>query len=139
MSSGFVSAGTNEEPVERDDAWVRAQKELEEERRKKAEAGQQKDGKSLFEVLQQNKSELESLCISLPGSPRPIVSGGAGRDTLAYGYDSWYTVRSTMSSARCWSRRNEPEPYTKDARLTCQDDLRDGQWRNKNNSRRKCD
>ncbi|KAJ5370345.1 uncharacterized protein N7496_006437 [Penicillium cataractarum] len=55
MSSGFVSAGTNEEPVERDDAWVRAQKELEEERRRKAEAGQQKDGKSLFEVLQQNK------------------------------------------------------------------------------------
>ncbi|KAF3385319.1 hypothetical protein F1880_002199 [Penicillium rolfsii] len=55
MSSGFVSAGTNEEPVERDDAWVRVQKELEEERRKKAEAGQQKDGKSLFEVLQQNK------------------------------------------------------------------------------------
>lgn len=49
--------------MERDDAWVRAQKELEEERRKKAEAGQQKDGKSLFEVLQQNKSELEpSLC-----------------------------------------------------------------------------
>ncbi|CEJ59033.1 Putative Podospora anserina S mat genomic DNA chromosome 6, supercontig 4 [Penicillium brasilianum] len=55
MSSGFVSAGTNEEPVERDDAWIRAQKELEEERRLKAEAGQQKDGKSLFEVLQQNK------------------------------------------------------------------------------------
>lgn len=47
--------------MERDDAWVRAQKELEEERRKKAEAGQQKDGKSLFEVLQQNKSELEPL------------------------------------------------------------------------------
>ncbi|KAJ5489355.1 hypothetical protein N7539_004245 [Penicillium diatomitis] len=55
MSSGFVSAGTNEEPVERDDAWVRVQKELEEERRRKAEIGQQKDGKSLYEVLQQNK------------------------------------------------------------------------------------
>lgn len=58
MSSGFVSAGTNEEPAERDDAWLRVQKELEEERRRKAEIGQQKDGKSLYEVLQQNKSEL---------------------------------------------------------------------------------
>ncbi|KAI2790197.1 hypothetical protein POX_d05703 [Penicillium oxalicum] len=55
MSSGFVSAGTNEEPAERDDAWLRVQKELEEERRRKAEIGQQKDGKSLYEVLQQNK------------------------------------------------------------------------------------
>lgn len=64
--------------MERDDAWVRAQKELEEERRKKAEAGQQTDGKSLFEVLQQNKSELEPLlCFSFPGSPRGIVGGGA--------------------------------------------------------------
>lgn len=61
MSSGFVSAGTNEDPVERDDAWLRAQKELEEERRRKAEAGLQKDGKSLFEVLQQNKSELDTM------------------------------------------------------------------------------
>ncbi|KAJ5698481.1 hypothetical protein N7462_000486 [Penicillium macrosclerotiorum] len=55
MSSGFVSAGTNEEPVERDDAWLKAQQELEEERRRKAEIGQQDGGKSLFEVLQQNK------------------------------------------------------------------------------------
>lgn len=57
MSSGFVSAGTNEQPIERDDEWLKAQQELEEERRRKAEAGQQNDGKSLFEVLQQNKSE----------------------------------------------------------------------------------
>lgn len=57
MSSGFVSAGTNEEPVERDDAWLRAQQELEEERRRKAEISQQNGGKSLFEVLEQNKSE----------------------------------------------------------------------------------
>ncbi|KAJ6151632.1 hypothetical protein N7470_007229 [Penicillium chermesinum] len=55
MSSGFVSAGTNEKPVERDAEWVRVQQELEEERRRKADAGKQGDGKSLYEVLQQNK------------------------------------------------------------------------------------
>lgn len=57
MSSGFVSSGTNEQPVERDDDWLRAEQELEEERRRKAEIGKQNDGKSLFEVLEQNKSE----------------------------------------------------------------------------------
>lgn len=64
MSSGFVSAGTNEQPVERDDEWLKAQQELEEERRRKAEIGQQNGGKSLYEVLEQNKSEL----VSAPGS-----------------------------------------------------------------------
>lgn len=63
MSSGFVSAGTNEEPVERDDEWLKAQQELEEERRRKAEIGQQVDGKCLYEVLQQNKSELQSASV----------------------------------------------------------------------------
>ncbi|PWY83208.1 NEFA-interacting nuclear protein NIP30 [Aspergillus sclerotioniger CBS 115572] len=55
MSSGFVSAGTDQEPVQRDDEWHRVQQELEEERRRKAELGRQEDGKSLYEVLQQNK------------------------------------------------------------------------------------
>ncbi|EAW07842.1 PSME3-interacting protein [Aspergillus clavatus NRRL 1] len=55
MSSGFVSAGTDQEPVERDDEWLRVQQELEEERRRKAELGKQDGGKSLFDVLQQNK------------------------------------------------------------------------------------
>ncbi|PWY81899.1 NEFA-interacting nuclear protein Nip30 [Aspergillus heteromorphus CBS 117.55] len=55
MSSGFVSAGTDQQPVERDDEWVRVQHELEEERRRKAELGKQEDGKSLYDVLQQNK------------------------------------------------------------------------------------
>lgn len=58
MSSGFVAAGTDQEPVERDDEWRRAQQELEEERRRKAELGRQECGKSLYEVLQQNKSKL---------------------------------------------------------------------------------
>ncbi|KAJ5995450.1 hypothetical protein N7481_002427 [Penicillium waksmanii] len=55
MSSGFVASGTNEQPVERDDDWLRAEQELEEERRRKVEMGKQNDGKSLFEVLEQNK------------------------------------------------------------------------------------
>ncbi|KAJ6157120.1 hypothetical protein N7497_006005 [Penicillium chrysogenum] len=55
MSSGFVSAGTNEKPIERDDEWLRARQELEEERRRKAEIGKQDEGKSLFEVLERNK------------------------------------------------------------------------------------
>ena len=57
MSSGFVSGGTNDQPLERDDEWRRAQQELEQERRRKAELGKQDGGKSLFDVLQQNKSE----------------------------------------------------------------------------------
>ncbi|KAJ5383119.1 hypothetical protein N7517_001030 [Penicillium concentricum] len=55
MSSGFVSSGTNEQPIERDDEWLRAEQELEEERRRKAELGKQDGGKSLFEVLERNK------------------------------------------------------------------------------------
>ncbi|EED24051.1 conserved hypothetical protein [Talaromyces stipitatus ATCC 10500] len=55
MSSGFVSGGTIDEPNERDDEWRRTQQELEEERRRKAELGKQNDGKSLYEILQQNK------------------------------------------------------------------------------------
>ncbi|KAB8077421.1 N-terminal domain of NEFA-interacting nuclear protein NIP30-domain-containing protein [Aspergillus leporis] len=55
MSSGFISAGTDQEPAERDDEWRRVQQELEEERRRKAELGRQDGGKSLYEVLEQNK------------------------------------------------------------------------------------
>lgn len=57
MSSGFVSAGTTEEPKERDAEWLKAQEELEQLRRKKAEEGKQDGGKSLYEILQANKSE----------------------------------------------------------------------------------
>ncbi|KAN0067737.1 N-terminal domain of NEFA-interacting nuclear protein NIP30 domain containing protein [Elaphomyces granulatus] len=55
MSSGFVSGGTIGDPVDHDDEWRRAQQELEEERRQKAELGKQEGGKSLYEILQQNK------------------------------------------------------------------------------------
>lgn len=74
MSSGFVSAGTTDQPIERDDEWLRVQHELEEERRKKAEIGKQNDGKSLFEVLQQNKSEL----FSAAGQCYTVWSGSEG-------------------------------------------------------------
>ena len=87
MSSGFVSAGTNEAPVERDDEWLKAQQELEEERRRKAEIGKQNDGKSLYEVLQQNKSELLSctrtcpclfaVCCVWSGHATPVNIGNA--------------------------------------------------------------
>lgn len=55
MSGKFVSAGTIDQPTERDDEWRRAQQEIEEERRRKAELGKQDGGKSLYDVLQQNK------------------------------------------------------------------------------------
>lgn len=62
MSSGFVSGGTTEKPMERDDAWLQAQKDIEETRRRKEEESQQEGGKTLYEVLQQNKGEYISPC-----------------------------------------------------------------------------
>ncbi|PGG97909.1 hypothetical protein GX51_07083 [Blastomyces parvus] len=56
MSSGFVSGGTIEQPAERDDEWLKAQQELEAERRRKAEESSRDQGKSLYEILQQNKA-----------------------------------------------------------------------------------
>ncbi|PVI05948.1 hypothetical protein DM02DRAFT_55410 [Periconia macrospinosa] len=55
MSSGFVSGGTLDAPIERDAEWLEAQAAIEAERRRKAELATQNDGKSLFEVLQANK------------------------------------------------------------------------------------
>lgn len=55
MASGFVPGGTINRPIERDDEWLRAELELEEERKRKAELGKQQDGKSLYDVLQENK------------------------------------------------------------------------------------
>lgn len=55
--SRFVSGGTNEEPVERDEAWLKAQQEIEARAREKADLGKQDDGKSLYEKLQANKGD----------------------------------------------------------------------------------
>lgn len=57
MSSGFVSGGTTDTPAERDDEWLRAQQEIEANRRRKEEEGKQDGGRSLYEILQNNKGE----------------------------------------------------------------------------------
>lgn len=57
MSSGFVSGGTNDAPIQRDDAWLKAQLELEAERKAKADAAKAaNEGRSLFETLEANKA-----------------------------------------------------------------------------------
>ena len=56
MSSGFVPAGSEETFFRKDDDWLRAQQAIEASRRAKQEEGKQEGGKSLYEVLQQNKS-----------------------------------------------------------------------------------
>lgn len=55
--SRFVSGGTVDEPTERDEAWLQAQKEIEAKHLAKIEAGKQDGGKSLFETLQANKGD----------------------------------------------------------------------------------
>lgn len=55
MSSGFVSGGTVDAPIERSDEWLAAQKELEASRQRKAELARHTDGKSLYETLEANK------------------------------------------------------------------------------------
>jgi hypothetical protein len=68
MSSGFVSGGTIDNEVERDDAWREAQKEIEEKRRLKYEDEEKRgaSGQSLFEVLQANKG----MCFLAPLLPK---------------------------------------------------------------------
>ncbi|KAL8950799.1 MAG: hypothetical protein Q9222_003176 [Ikaeria aurantiellina] len=56
MPSGFVSGGTTDKPIERDDEWLKAQQEIEANRRRKEEEGRQENGKTLYEVLQNNKA-----------------------------------------------------------------------------------
>jgi hypothetical protein len=70
MSSKFVSAGTVDQPIERDDDWLQAQKEIEASRRRKEEESRQEGGKSLYEVLQQNKGEY-TLIDSRPSNHSP--------------------------------------------------------------------
>ncbi|KAF2668023.1 NEFA-interacting nuclear protein NIP30 [Microthyrium microscopicum] len=56
MSSGFVTGGSLDKPTERDAEWLRAEQELEEQRKRKAALEAQNGGKSLFEVLEANKA-----------------------------------------------------------------------------------
>ncbi|KAF8865454.1 hypothetical protein BDZ45DRAFT_668443 [Acephala macrosclerotiorum] len=55
MSSGFVSGGTVDAPIERDDEWLAAQREIDAKYRRKQELARMNDGKSLFETLEANK------------------------------------------------------------------------------------
>jgi hypothetical protein len=67
MPSGFVSGGTIDEPIERDDEWRAAQAEIEEKRRQREDYGRQEGGKSLFEVLEANKGD-RALSIEYKGA-----------------------------------------------------------------------
>ena len=55
--SRFVSGGTIDQPKERDEAWLKAQQEIEAKQLQKAEEqkGLQEGGKTLYETLQANK------------------------------------------------------------------------------------
>ena len=56
MSSGFVSGGTTDAPIQRSDEWLKAQLELEAERKAKADAAKAaNEGRSLYETLEANK------------------------------------------------------------------------------------
>lgn len=66
MSSGFVSGGTTDNPIERDDEWLKAQQEIEATRRRKEEESRQEGGKTLYEVLQSNKGEYSHRSLSKP-------------------------------------------------------------------------
>ena len=54
--SRFVSGGTADEPAERDDAWLKAQQEIEARHRQKKDESRQENGKSLYDTLQANKA-----------------------------------------------------------------------------------
>lgn len=61
MPSRFVSAAA-ERPVGEDDDWVKAQQTIEHTFKPKQEEGKQEGGKSLYEVLQQNKRVVPVSC-----------------------------------------------------------------------------
>ena len=55
MSSGFISGGITDAPLERSDEWLAAQKEIEANALRRAEQARQSDGRSLYETLEANK------------------------------------------------------------------------------------
>ena len=58
MSSGFVSGGTTDAPIERSDEWLAVQEELEATHRQKAKELRQSNDRSLYETLEANKGTL---------------------------------------------------------------------------------
>ena len=99
MSAGFVSGGTIDEPTERDDEWHRVQQEIEEERRRKAELGKQDGGKSLFEVLQQNKSRCLRPAVLLPETRRREYNEGC--EEIRTENCVFEDARANMTGWRC--------------------------------------
>jgi hypothetical protein len=60
--SRFVSAGsTDDQPSERDEAWAKAQQQIESTKQSKLRPGEQEGGKSLYETLQANKGDIKLL------------------------------------------------------------------------------
>lgn len=57
MSSGFVPTGSENKLSRNDGDWLKAQQDIEAIRTQKREQGGQEGGKSLYEVLQQNKGK----------------------------------------------------------------------------------
>ena len=57
MSSGFVSGGSIDNPIPREEEWLAAKQEIEANRRRNEEESHQEGGKSLYEVLQNNKGD----------------------------------------------------------------------------------
>ena len=57
MSSGFVSGGNSDAPLERDDEWLKAQQDIEANRRRREDESRHEGGKTLYEVLQANKGD----------------------------------------------------------------------------------
>ncbi|KAF2401339.1 hypothetical protein EJ06DRAFT_537413 [Trichodelitschia bisporula] len=54
--SRFVPGGSLDEPIQRDDEWLKAQQELEENRKRREAASRENGGKSLYEALEANKA-----------------------------------------------------------------------------------
>lgn len=60
MSSRFVPAGSTDDTAPDMDDWDQARKDIEETRRRKEEESRQEGGKSLYDILQQNKGKFIS-------------------------------------------------------------------------------
>jgi hypothetical protein len=60
MSSGFVPAGADATSTKPDDAWVKAEQLVAQSRSAETRPTKQDDGKSLYDVLQQNKGGQKS-------------------------------------------------------------------------------
>lgn len=60
MSSGFVPAGSDANASKPDDAWVKAQQLVAQSRSAETKPSKPDDGKSLYDVLQQNKGRQKS-------------------------------------------------------------------------------